>query len=319
MKNSSDKNISKQDYLKYLKGELTGKKAHELEKTSLSDPFDADALEGMHAHDAKSMELDLNELQSKLNLHPKRKTIYLRVAASIALLLSLSIWLLWPKQFPISQLAEKKQELIQENPASKKEITSDQENEIARAVKEISAIEKPKPVEKQIVKPIIEKPEIADKEISRAMPEVTLDFDTSTEEEKYPIAVAGQALSRVAPLAANASAKMEIPQIAWEVTQYFTENNAASRTVSPAQPPKEFEAKIQSILNGLNWTKKGQLELKSRLSSAGEITEIYVQRSYSQSVDSIMTSAILMQKNWLPSSVDSISVDSEVIFKITFQ
>jgi len=318
MKNRSEKKFSKADYLQYLRGNMSGKEAHELEKASLSDPFDSDALEGLSDLDPDLLENDLKSLQFKLDQRAKRKQIYLRLAASIVIALSVSLWLFWPQEIPLEQLAENKSELNQEQALQKQDIVieKDQEKEKVEVVKEIPATEKPKVVEEQKTKPITQEPEIATKAAKNEVAELTLDFDVTSEDEVVTDAIAGQTLSRAAPSAAKAYAIIEAPQITWEVTRYFAEKITENSIYRPAQAPNDFNQKIQSTISGLNLTKNGQIEFLSRLSKTGEMIETQVLRSYNQAVDSILVNAVSSQKDWLPASVDGTHVDSEIIFKI---
>ncbi len=95
------------DVRKYLKGELSPREMHELERASLDDPFLADALEGLAASHPDSpvtpqkLETDVDELRSRLaarvETKPRRTPIFwLRkpaflVAAAIILLAGIGV------------------------------------------------------------------------------------------------------------------------------------------------------------------------------------------------------------------------------------
>jgi TonB family protein len=88
----------KHDIEKYLKGELSPKEMHELEKRALSDPFLADALEGAASVDHHDFSKDVEELNRKI--FRKEQVIFtpLRIAAGIVLLVGVGVFLLWPRQ-----------------------------------------------------------------------------------------------------------------------------------------------------------------------------------------------------------------------------
>lgn len=82
---------------KLIDGSITKQELWQLEKASLDDPFLADALEGYYDQKAKAEHI--TELKSTINKSQKTKTrsLFFRlstIAASLALLLSVSFWLL---------------------------------------------------------------------------------------------------------------------------------------------------------------------------------------------------------------------------------
>jgi TonB family protein len=83
------------DIERYLKGELSPKEMHALEKRALNDPFLADALEGLEDVSKDSFEQDLAYLRAQLpNAETKKKNIWLwsaRIAASIAFLVIIGL------------------------------------------------------------------------------------------------------------------------------------------------------------------------------------------------------------------------------------
>ena len=80
------------DIERYLKGEMTPAEMHALEKKALSDPFLADALEGGSALSAEDFSEDVKDINKRI----RPKTYTLRIAASIIVLLGLSLFFLWP-------------------------------------------------------------------------------------------------------------------------------------------------------------------------------------------------------------------------------
>jgi outer membrane biosynthesis protein TonB len=79
------------DFLRYLKGEMTNSERNSFEKESQRDPFAEEALEGLETVPGIADE-DLKNLQSRLNRRTRRNrkmTVY-RIAASIAVLMIIS-------------------------------------------------------------------------------------------------------------------------------------------------------------------------------------------------------------------------------------
>jgi len=89
------------DIERYLKGELSPERMHELERLALSDPFLADALEGAGEITPQFFAADVQELQGRIKAKTRKKdrtfhidwNAYLSIAAGL-LLLALSSWVL---------------------------------------------------------------------------------------------------------------------------------------------------------------------------------------------------------------------------------
>lgn len=73
-------NYTSADIDKYLKGELTARERHELEKASLDDPFLAEALEGFSTTRV-DIQADLGELAERLNKQENRGKVVPMIAA----------------------------------------------------------------------------------------------------------------------------------------------------------------------------------------------------------------------------------------------
>lgn len=84
------------DIEKYRRGELTPKEMHDLEKRALSDPFLADALEGLNFVNVDELSTDLDQLRGAVH---RKKTVYftpVRIAAGIVLLIAAGVFMFWP-------------------------------------------------------------------------------------------------------------------------------------------------------------------------------------------------------------------------------
>jgi TonB family protein len=95
----------KDDIEKYRRGELSAKEMHELEKRALSDPFLADALEGIGTISEADLATDIAELNRAIK--PKKRVIFtpLRIAAGVVVLITAGTYLFWPSELP-TQMAE---------------------------------------------------------------------------------------------------------------------------------------------------------------------------------------------------------------------
>src|SRR5579871_1495798 len=96
------------DIIKYKKGELSPAQMHALEKRALSDPFLADALEGIDQLSTSDVEADVAAIQEKIS---RKKTILftpMRIAAGI-ILLAASAWIVYqfaPSEEKIAMVKE---------------------------------------------------------------------------------------------------------------------------------------------------------------------------------------------------------------------
>ncbi|HZY80866.1 MAG TPA: TonB family protein [Cyclobacteriaceae bacterium] len=81
---------------KYRRGELSPSEIHELEKKALSDPFLADALEGVSKISPDELSADLAELNKAIQ--PAKHVVFtpLRIAAGVVVLISAALYLWWP-------------------------------------------------------------------------------------------------------------------------------------------------------------------------------------------------------------------------------
>ena len=77
------------DYLQYLKGELSGKERHSFERGLEADPFDKEAMEGLEMLAPGEVEEDLLSMHDLLRkrLHRRRRRTIYSIAATVASLL----------------------------------------------------------------------------------------------------------------------------------------------------------------------------------------------------------------------------------------
>lgn len=114
------------DIEKYRRGELSPKEMHELEKRALSDPFLADALEGVESINVDELSTDLDQLNHSIH-RDRSKQVYftpLRIAAGVILLMGVSLFLFWPsnKEDQLAEVTEKiKPDTVQKTETPKQE------------------------------------------------------------------------------------------------------------------------------------------------------------------------------------------------------
>jgi len=80
---------STNDYLQYLKGELSRQERHAFERGLEADPFEQEAMEGMETHDSGQVEQDLLSMHVRLRkrLSRRRRVAFYSIAATVASLL----------------------------------------------------------------------------------------------------------------------------------------------------------------------------------------------------------------------------------------
>ena len=140
------------DIEKYLKGELTPKEMHELERKALSDPFLADALEGGSSIDHHDFSKDLEELNKKV--YQKKPNVALRIAAGVILLISVGLYLSWPSKNQQEIVVNTSDTVKVEVPKQKKQITLSTEKPPVR--KRSSNPQKNRQVEAPVVTSLLE-------------------------------------------------------------------------------------------------------------------------------------------------------------------
>jgi outer membrane biosynthesis protein TonB len=80
----SDKiNYTAEDIALYLEGKMSPAQMHALEKAALSDPFLADALEGMEMHGSAKFDADVGELRARLTAKGKSRSAALASVGSL--------------------------------------------------------------------------------------------------------------------------------------------------------------------------------------------------------------------------------------------
>ena len=90
--NERKSKIKPRDFLRYSKGEMSDRERNSFEKELQRDPFLADAVEGFSGITTEEAEKDLQKLglSLKSKITRRNRFLYLRIVASVALLLAIS-------------------------------------------------------------------------------------------------------------------------------------------------------------------------------------------------------------------------------------
>ena len=141
---------------KYLKGKLSPSEMRDLEMRALHDPFLADALEGAESIHPNEFARDVESLNKKISGSSSGRYWPLRIAASIAIILTITFIVI---QFSPStkndQLALKQNEMAEDNPAP---LFSDT-IEAVESSKDEDLEQKEEPKNKTVKKPEVSQPE----------------------------------------------------------------------------------------------------------------------------------------------------------------
>ncbi|MBN1144830.1 MAG: carboxypeptidase-like regulatory domain-containing protein [Bacteroidales bacterium] len=102
-------------FLKYLKGLLSNRERHDLERNMMQDVFDEEAFEGLNRLTGEELEADMEKLLTRLNNRVENKktrtlTWFYRVAAAVVLLIGIGSILLLVVKKPADELITQKTE-----------------------------------------------------------------------------------------------------------------------------------------------------------------------------------------------------------------
>lgn len=157
------------DFLRYLKDELSGRERHDLEKGLEADPFEKEAMEGLQSIPPEKAEEDLLALHASLGKRLKRKTRYrwYAVAATIASIMIvgsvfLNIYDLNPRE---EEILDRSEEAFSGTaPETEAEIETETEAEAEIETEMAPADEEP------AIKKILAEPETAEELIEEPEP-----------------------------------------------------------------------------------------------------------------------------------------------------
>lgn len=87
----SKKTVDRKSFFDYLRGRLSGDEQHRFERSVMSDPFDADAYDGLSQLSPEAFDADMAALQQRLHQSTQKRKpwLWISAAASLALLIGL--------------------------------------------------------------------------------------------------------------------------------------------------------------------------------------------------------------------------------------
>jgi len=92
-KTNKKRNRNQTDFLRYLKGDMSGEERNSFERELQKDPFAEEASEGFSQITAEEAENDLSHLEKQIEIKTRKRSygLYYRIAASVAVFVTLSI------------------------------------------------------------------------------------------------------------------------------------------------------------------------------------------------------------------------------------
>ena len=111
--NYKNKNKDLPDFLRYSRGEMTGKERNDFERELQKDPFAEEAMEGLASISPEEASKDIANLKKRLKTRTetRQKFIIYRIAASVAVLMIISsVFIIVERNKAVRQLSEKTEE-----------------------------------------------------------------------------------------------------------------------------------------------------------------------------------------------------------------
>ncbi len=136
--NDNKTHISRKDFFRYLKNEMTDSERNAFEKELQKHPFEAEALEGFSDFKPENIENDLNDLQKQI-APVKQKNRFRFMAAAATILLLITAGVIWmqiqtenkPLQTAETKPVEKAEKSIEKyEPVKKQTVQSEVDKEI---------------------------------------------------------------------------------------------------------------------------------------------------------------------------------------------
>lgn len=284
-----NKHISKEDFQRYLKNQMTDAERNAFERELQKHPFEAEALEGFHLISPDELTNDLKELESRIGAKKgKSKYRYWAAAATLLLLISTSIiWFQLNNKSPLPEITEtktiQKEEVprLEKSGTQKNKMESAQESEQqlldSRApvsepkpeIKEDSQPEKKQRIEKISIKNTPEQAEVAawELKIDTARQDVTLP------EEEPEILIRGES-----SMAADSKSSVAISPITLEDKATIKPNEVKGKVISLAdnQPLPGAVIQQKGTINGTIADKNGNFALQLKSDSEPSVVVSFV-------------------------------------------
>lgn len=275
---SVDKNHRDQ-FERYLKGQMTPEEAHAFERDVLDDPFAQEALDGFDTMGVDAID-DLKKLKDKVSNQKDKAFPFMRVAAVVSLLIigSYSVYY-FTKQIDSEQLAieeESKEEMVQSSPAPDTVLIGNQVKEqeakseqLAEEVQESESDEEFFKADEAEVEAI----QLADANVVEEMKEETdlerMDTDEIAEaeiEEAFEVAELDIEDDAVDVASGDRSAAVKVVQSTELVPKFFMDTSDLEEIVITPQPlvAQEEQAKNEAKDVAAPRAKKSQPAAVSR-------------------------------------------------------
>lgn len=114
---------------RYLKNEMTEKERNAFEREMQRDPFLAEAVDGLSAHDLDQVIADSNDLKGKLHTgHKRKRQMWWYAAASVLILVTSGLWLFNIEKEVKREISQNKIETLREKETPLKELELQEED-----------------------------------------------------------------------------------------------------------------------------------------------------------------------------------------------
>jgi len=320
------------DFLRYIKGEMTNSERHSFEKESQKDPFTEEALDGLETISPEAAEKDMKRLKSKLNRRVRRRqrfTLY-RIAASLAVLMIISsVFIVIEKNNSIEQESVPEYRSVTMDIAKSEPVFKPEKKEeslpVSEARKEASDISGSATVQQPAVSDIVDDREENIREMEPVMQE---EIQSSKKEvakavrrtpENKQIIPEGLAESR------NAAAVRS--RIMTDSADLPAEKEAQIQTSDGYLPPQPvdgneaFNKYISENLIRPDSATAGQrvvVVASFKVLSDGTIDSIKIIRSPGKEFSDEAIRLIKSGPSWKPAMRDGIAVEEDVRLRIVF-
>jgi hypothetical protein len=315
----------------YLKGLLSNRQQHELEKEIMRDAFEEEAFEGLSRLTAKELESDMADLTCRLEARtgPGRESklpFYSRIAAAAILFIALGSLLVIVLRKPSpAPLAEKEKTENVAVPQAKVPAPADTPNHKKEGRQEVLTKKPAKQVladnrvtEKKEKPEII--PEMALEETKAvAMPTRAEQLKTAETESKENASGApesGAYLSRVADNQGEPDTLNELVMVGYGNQKKTDEtSDAFIKPVPPGGSLNDFKKWVNDRLDNTAFpSDKGKYNIRVNLTvkADGTIGDIHLIDSIPAAISRELSRVILLSPSWQPALQDNTPIESQV-------
>ncbi len=143
--NDNKTHISRKDFFRYLKNEMTDSERNAFEKELQKHPFEAEALEGFSGYKPENIENDLNDLQKQI-APVKQKNRFRFMAAAATILLLITAGVIWMQ----IQTENKPLQTVETKPVEKTEKSAEKYKPLKKQTVQSEVDEETKMVEQPV-------------------------------------------------------------------------------------------------------------------------------------------------------------------------